>query len=431
MSIAERTTSSAVPNPVRATRSGEHGGPLRWFRVSLGIIFKSSRVETPPANGVTPRAPQKPVAALIALTVFLAPLFAPLLQAHPVAQGAMEVFVSDDNLELRARVSLEQVFVANTFAQTPAASLDEAFGRHGDYLAGRVRVFAEDRQLAGRRVGFEPPRPGPNASYAIYIFEYPLGTSASSFRIEQDVLNEFDYAPGNRWEATYVTRVRHGDRLLLEGALLTPRAPLRFTSGSRPGTVHMARDFLQHGIAHILTGYDHLLFISALALAVATFWELIKVIAAFTLAHTLTLVLSVLDLVRLPSHIVEPMIAASIVIVALQNLCWPARSRGPARLAVAFFFGLFHGLGFAGGLVAVMEGMPGLALGIAILAFSLGVEIGHQIVVLPVFGVTELFRRWWRGKPETRGVPPDFLIRAGSAVICAAGLFYFVAALTS
>ena len=79
-------------------------------------------------------------------------------------------------------------------------------------------------------------------------------------------------------------------------------------------------------------------------------WDLVKVVTAFTAAHTITLTLSVLGVVRLGEHVVEPMIAASIVFVAVQNVAWPRSSRGWGRIAVAFAFGLFHGLGFAGGL---------------------------------------------------------------------------------
>src|SRR5205807_1459282 len=82
----------------------------------------------------------------------------------------------------------------------------------------------------------------------------------------------------------------------------------------------------------------------------------------FTVAHTLTLALSVLNIVTLGERVVEPMIAASIVFVAVQNVFWPRQSRGWTRLAVAFAFGLFHGLGFAGGLKEAMAGMPRAAL---------------------------------------------------------------------
>jgi hypothetical protein len=109
------------------------------------------------------------------------------------------------------------------------------------------------------------------------------------------------------------------------------------------------------------------------------------VVTAFTIAHTLTLTLSVLNIVMLSSRVVEPMIAASIVFVAVQNIFWPRHARGWSRLAIAFAFGLFHGLGFAGGLKQAMSEMPVVALGVALAAFSIGVEIGHQLVVIPLF----------------------------------------------
>jgi hypothetical protein len=98
------------------------------------------------------------------------------------------------------------------------------------------------------------------------------------------------------------------------------------------------------------------------------------------------------------------MIAASIVFVALQNIVAPAQSRGWTRLAVAFGFGLFHGLGFAGGLLAAMEGMPGVAIATAIIAFSIGVELGHQVVVIPLY----LALTPSRAKP----LPPRFATHA-------------------
>ena len=186
--------------------------------------------------------------------------------------------------------------------------------------------------------------------------------------------------------------------------------------------------FFRHGIMHILTGYDHLLFVTALALAVVSFWDLIKVVSAFTLAHTITLTLAVLNIVRLPSHIVEPMIAGSIVFVALTNVFWPQRSRGTVRLATAFFFGLFHGLGFAGGLLDAMEGLPGMSIGVAIVAFSLGVEFGHQTIVLPVFGLMK-FVRATRTEETARDLITMRAMCYGSAMICLAGTVYLVVAL--
>ena len=153
------------------------------------------------------------------------------------------------------------------------------------------------------------------------------------------------------------------------------------------------REYLRHGVFHILTGYDHMLFMAALVLAVTSLGDLVKVVTAFTVAHTITLSLAVLRLVNLPAHIVEPMIAASIVVVALQNIFWPRQTHGWSRLAIAFGFGLFHGLGFAGGLLDAMSELPAVAIALAITAFSIGVELGHQAVVIPIYSGLALARR--------------------------------------
>jgi hypothetical protein len=212
-----------------------------------------------------------------------------------------------------------------------------------------------------------------------------------------------------------------------EGLLLSDDHPIDFQPGAHGSRVF--GPYLVHGIRHILTGYDHLLFVTALVLAAASLWDLIKVVSVFTLAHTLTLCLSAFDIFRLPGYVVEPFIAASIVFVALQNVLWPKQSRGAGRLAVAFFFGLFHGLGFAGGLLDAMQGMSGAVSVLAIAAFSLGVELGHQMVVLPLYVFLTAVRS------RKAGIPPDsdhtsrVVMRAGSAFIAVAGVYYLAAAL--
>jgi uncharacterized protein (DUF4415 family) len=362
-------------------------------------------------------------AGLIVLALFVAVT----ARAHPVAQGAIDVQIEPNVIELQVRPSLEEIMVANMHASAPAVALAEACRRHAAYLLAHLHVFADGKQIAGEIKTFSPPQP-PNAPTANYTARFRTSRQPQSIRLEQDVLNEFYFAPGNRWETTYIVTARDSQHTLAQNALLTSKAPLVISSESRVSSWRTAVQFVAQGINHILTGYDHLLFIAALALAVTSFWELFKIIAAFTLAHTITLTLSVLDIVRLSSRIVEPMIAASIVFVAMQNVFWPGRGRGTGRLVVAFFFGLFHGLGFAGGLLNAMNGMPAVAVGIAIAGFSLGVELGHQIVVLPLFALTKLARAWHkpaRGELQAG----DWLLRGGSALISAAGMFYLVAAL--
>jgi hypothetical protein len=143
-------------------------------------------------------------------------------------------------------------------------------------------------------------------------------------------------------------------------------------------------------------------------------------------AHTLTLILSVTDVVSLSAHVVEPVIAGSIVFVAVQNIFWPRQSRGWTRLAIAFAFGLFHGLGFAGIVKEAMRGLPPIALWAALGAFSLGVEIGHQVVVLPLYTTLSLARNWKTDQP--RIFLSNGLMKFGSCAISAAGLYFLVQA---
>jgi HupE / UreJ protein len=363
------------------------------------------------------------------------------VRAHPVAQGAMDIVVLADHVELKARVSNEEAFVAEAFGgkNQANATLEGVRERHGQYLLAHLRLSVDEIAVNGRLIEISPPRETKPEALIGYLlwFDLPPGhRPPGQLHLEEDVLNEFVFAPGNRWEASYIVRIARGNEVMREGLLLTSRQPLSFDlaaagegrTESRLQKWEMALAFLRHGIAHILGGYDHLLFVAGLVLAVASLWDLLKVVTAFTVAHTITLTLAVLDVVRLSDRIVEPMIAASIVFVALQNLFAPARSRGWARLVVAFGFGLFHGLGFAGGLLHAMEGMRGVAIATAIAAFSIGVELGHQVVALPLFAGMQLARAYSRRSPDPDWVP-RWLLRAGSSVICVAGGIYLVAAL--
>jgi hypothetical protein len=127
----------------------------------------------------------------------------------------------------------------------------------------------------------------------------------------------------------------------------------------------------------------------------------------------------VLNLVRLPSHVVEPVIAASIVCVAVQNVFFPRQSRGWARLAIAFAFGLFHGLGFAGGLMEAMADMPGINLVAALVCFTIGVELAHQLLIVPLFYVLKLVRRRADTTESAPALPMS--LRFASVLISLAG----------
>jgi hydrogenase/urease accessory protein HupE len=175
-------------------------------------------------------------------------------------------------------------------------------------------------------------------------------------------------------------------------------------------------NFLSLGVKHILTGYDHLLFLLGLLLVAGGFFSSLGIITSFTIAHSITLAVATLQLVQIPSRIVEPLIAASIVFVGIENLL---RGDIPkARRMVPFGFGLIHGFGFASALreAGIGSGTGGIVL--PLFSFNLGVELGQIMVTalaLPII---------WKLR-ET----PMFIARwapACSAAVVLLGGFWFV-----
>lgn len=151
------------------------------------------------------------------------------------------------------------------------------------------------------------------------------------------------------------------------------------------GTLAIAVTYLRQGIDHILFGIDHLLFVAALLLIVRDWRMLVKTVTAFTVAHSITLALATFGLVRLPPGPVEVLIAASILLVAVEAV---RRERGGTSLAiqwpwvVAFAFGLLHGFGFAGALQDL--GLPEGDIPMALLMFNVGVEVGQLTFIAVV-----------------------------------------------
>ena len=152
-------------------------------------------------------------------------------------------------------------------------------------------------------------------------------------------------------------------------------------------------DYTSLGVEHILTGFDHLLFVVALTLLVRRGRRLLATITAFTLAHSVSLALTVLGLVHVPSPPVEASIALSIVLVCAECLRPGDSLTRRAPWAVAFAFGLLHGLGFASALLDL--GVPEQHVPTALLCFNVGVELGQLAIIAAVIGLRRL-AEWLR-----------------------------------
>jgi len=186
---------------------------------------------------------------------------------------------------------------------------------------------------------------------------------------------------------------------------------------------------IRQGIEHILSGLDHVLFLLALLLPSvlrsrdepssigrqlrAVLVDVLKVVTAFTVAHSLTLALSALGLVSMSAAVIEPAIAASVLIAALDNL-WPVF--GDDRWSIGFALGLLHGFGFSSALSDL--GLSGAALLRGLFSFNLGVELGQLAIVLAFVPVAFLLRKGWLYRFG--------FLRGGSLAIAALSLLWFV-----
>jgi hypothetical protein len=427
-------------------------------------------------------------------------LCAPCVLAHPQIQDALDAVIHPDKLVLDVRVPMEEVMLVERAADAPPDRWGRLVASHGDYLLSKLFAKADGVGIDGAVTAADPPKSAAAGVSAMATFRivYPLAKPPSSIELRQGVLEDFP-----PYSATFASRVRQSTDAEFDTALLRADNALAYTcvwpaaatpttrdtglaasgagsSGemspsSRTGVWSTFRDYTIHGVEHITgefpggrwdwrtAGLDHLLFAAALVLATTRLWELLKVVTAFTLAHSVTLTLAVVfNRTFLGERIVEPIIAASIVFVALQNVFWPRASHGRARLVVAFGFGLFHGLGFAGALKEAMAGMPASALGSALTGFSFGVELGHQIVVIPLFCLLLATRQWAAptrpddaaagaaefavgvapdvrlgraldhapaGVRPARLALPDRIIRYGSCAISVGGVYFLIQAL--
>jgi len=207
------------------------------------------------------------------------------------------------------------------------------------------------------------------------------------------------------------------ERLLSASAhRVTVQIPHSNALNSAFETVRSFANFLSLGVKHILTGYDHLLFLLGLLIVARGFVSALTIITSFTIAHSITLAIATLHLVQIPSRIVEPLIAASIVFVGVENLL---RGDIPnARRMVPFGFGLIHGFGFASALreAGIGSGAGGIVL--PLFSFNLGVELGQVMVAAVALPII------WKLREN-----PIFVARwapACSAAVALLGSFWLV-----
>lgn len=174
--------------------------------------------------------------------------------------------------------------------------------------------------------------------------------------------------------------------------------------------------YLQLGFKHIIPlGFDHILFILSLFLLSPKLKTILWQATAFTIAHSITLGLAMNDVISAPPHIIEPIIALSIMFVALENVITDKLK--PTRILIVFAFGLIHGLGFAGVLSEL--GLPKKEFYNALISFNIGVELGQVAIIL---GAWFLFGKWFSQKVWYR----PRIVNPLSILIAAVALYWTI-----
>ena len=329
-----------------------------------------------------------------------------LAAAHEVVPAIADMTQTDRTLTFEVRLAVEGLIAGINLTRTAdtndapqAATHDELralspadltarFTEFWPQMAENITLRAGDIPLTPTLIALEVPEGGnPDlARTSTLRFSADLPESAQSVQVG--------------WAEAYGALVlrqmaveKPYDGYLEAGAISDP---ITLAGGDQAGQLQTFFDYIPVGFDHIIPkGLDHILFVLGLFFLSTQLRPLLWQITAFTLAHTVTLALGALGYVTIPGNIVEPIIAASIVYVAVENILSDGLSRW--RPYVVFAFGLLHGLGFAS--VLGEFGLPENAFIPALIGFNIGVELGQLTVIAVAFA---LVGYWFGDKPWYR-----------------------------
>jgi hypothetical protein len=351
-------------------------------------------------------------------------------EAHRLRPAIVTVsFAADGSWSAALQLNLEAVIAGigpehEDTSQAPQAEVYDALRTlppaelraHFDGLGGRllegITLAFDGRRVTPRVAAVEIPAVGDTGVERLTVIrlagEIPPGSTSFSWR----------YAPGFGESAL---RLAGPDGAILRADWLVAgeqSAAYRLDPALVPArsTAEVFRDYTVLGFTHIVPkGLDHILFVLGIFLLSVRWRPLLLQVTAFTLAHSITLALALYGVVSLPAAVVEPLIALSIVCVAVENLL--VSELKPWRVWVVFGFGLLHGLGFAGVLTEL--GLPAGDFLPALIAFNVGVELGQLAVIglaLLLVGI------WFRNRPWYRAR----IVLPGSALIAAIGAWWTI-----
>lgn len=332
------------------------------------------------------------------------------LQAHPVPFSYIDVRMPSGAVEVTIVVHVFDV--AHDLAVEPPerlldpGTLTSRAEAITTLVRSRLEMYADGKALAG--ASWSAPEALAERQSLRVRGRYTLERAAGTVTIATVM---FPYDPKHQ---TFVNFYEN-DAITSQAILDHQRRRFEYFTGTRQGVRAVVQKFVPSGIHHILIGPDHLLFLVGLLLLGGSIRQLLLVVTAFTIAHSITLSLAALRIFMPPAGLIEPAIALSVVYVGADNLL--VRGGRDMRGWIAFAFGFIHGFGFAN-VLRDMD-LPNRALGWTLFSFNVGVEIGQLAVVILVASALALIR----SRSEAAGQRLAF---AGSIVVMAAGAFWFV-----
>jgi len=326
--------------------------------------------------------------------------------AHPAPFSYLDLHLDERRID--GLLTVHVIDLAHEMElDEPAILLDQGvlltqYGKIGSVLQERFRISGGE--LAGIEWKSIEAVPGDDAVRMGFSI---AGSPPSALHVQAQL---FPYDPAHQ---TFVN-IYEGDGLRQQWIFAQGDAPRTYFAGTTAGVFAVLGTFIPSGVEHIMIGPDHILFIIGLILLGGSWRRLAVIVTSFTIGHSVTLSLAALDMVMVPSAVIEPLIALSIIVVGADNLL---RGEGrDFRTGIAFVFGLIHGFGFA--YVLRQFGLPDTQLAWSLFSFNLGVEIGQLAIVLVVAVLMEMLRR--RSEKAARQVAT-----IGSLAVMAAGAYWF------
>jgi hypothetical protein len=366
-----------------------------------------------------------PLAAFFSILLVIAWLLLSLpAWAHKPSDSYLSLSIQNDHIEGQWDIALRDLADAIGLDSDGDGQLTwgEVRNKHGEigaYALSRLALSA-DQQACTTQVLEQLIDHHTDGAYSVLRFRANCGEPIERLAVDYRLLFDIDA------QHKGLLRLTQGGQT--STAIFSRESPAQEFSVAKRSRWNEGIQFIHEGIWHIWLGFDHVLFLLALLLpavlirvqgrwqAAGDFasvgWNVVSIVTAFTVAHSLTLTLAALDIIQLPSRLVESIIAASVVLAGLGNLYPMMTSR---RWMVAFGFGLIHGFGFAAVLTDL--GLPQDSLLLNLISFNVGVEIGQLAIVAAFLPLAYLLRRSWSY--------PRLVLTGGSLAVIAIALVWF------